>query len=284
MPLLLIVGICSLIEEYLFLRPKWIAEYILKVSSLGDIKPISRDKIVEFRVERMKGGIANAIRKITIKLSDSDKIKQIIFKKYRFLGSIYCFIGFFLGPFPPSKILPGDRQKSEQIALEHIANIGIPAPKVLFMDTNQKITIFQFIEGERLDKIISEYRETGRIKDILSIFYNYGLLLAAIHQSGGSLIDANPFNLIYKELESKIYFVDLELSSLSNNQDWDLAYSLNAIERIGEGSSLNGVEKYFLDGYTHSADRSMNENVNRHRANLQKYNRLHRFSQKIVFK
>ena len=281
-PLLLLVGMWSFIEEYFFLRHKWVIEYILKVSNVWNHQPISRDKVVEIKVERMNGGIANVVRKVSIQLSDSDKPKQVVFKKYRLLGSIYSFIGFFLGPFPFSRILPRDRQQSEQIAVEHFTNIGISAPKVLFLDTRQKITVFQFIEGERLDKAIFGCRQTGRINDMLFIFYNYGLNVAAIHHSGWSLIDANPFNIIFMNFESRISFVDLELSSFSNNQDWDLAYLLNAIEKIAEGDLVHDIKKHFLDGYSFFGGRSMNENVKRHKTVLQQFNRLHQLSQNTV--
>jgi tRNA A-37 threonylcarbamoyl transferase component Bud32 len=283
-PLMLIAGAYSLIEEYCILRPKVIRDYIVNVSSAWSSETISRDKIVKFRVERMKGGIANIVRKISITLSDSDKPAQIVFKKYRFLGSIYCFIGSFLGPFPSAKILTGQRQRSEKNALEEIASIGIPVPEVLYVDTRRKITLLQFIEGKRLDRVISEFRQTKRITDIPPIFYNYGLLLATIHGSGRALIDANPFNLIYTDLGSKIYFVDLELSSFSNKQDWDLAYSLSAIEKTADLGPLYDIKKNFLDGYAHLADRTINKKVAMHQAVLQKYDRLHRLSRNIIFK
>lgn len=154
LPLLLIVGIICLIEEYIILNPLWIKRYTVRVIKFFSIREfIPPDKITKIEVKRSSGGTANMVRRIDIWLFNQNKPIQLLFKKYLLFGSLFSFLGYFLGTYPPSKVSPAQRQNSEENALKCFFQIGIPVSRVLFSDHKRKISFFQFIEGIRIDRL-----------------------------------------------------------------------------------------------------------------------------------
>ena len=285
LPLLLIVGIICLIEEYIILNPFWIKRYTTQaIKSFSIRELIPRDKITKIEVKRSSGGTANMVRRIDIWLPNQNKPIQVLFKKYLLFGSLFSFLGYFLGPYPPSKVSPAERQNSEEAALKCFFEIGIPVPRILLTDHKRRISFFQFIEGIRIDKLLLDYIKNKKEQQCFSLFHQYGVCLAKIHNANWSLIDGNPFNFKYNCQEGKIYFTDLELSSNANYKSWDIANSLNLIQKVFTKEAAEKIKEHFLNGYSSViSPESMRDEVNSHLKRLEGCNLLNKYVPHINF-
>lgn len=285
LPLLLIVGTICLIEEYIILNTFWIRRYTIQaIKSFSIRESIPLDKITNIEVKRSSGGTANMVRRIDIWLVNQNKPVQVLFKKYLLFGSIFSFLGYFLGPYPPSKVSPAQRQNSEETALKCFSQMGIAVPKILFTDHKRKISFFQFIEGIRIDKLLLEYTRDRKEQELLLLFHQYGIYLATIHRSNWSLIDGNPFNFKFSCQEGKIYFTDLELASNSNYKSWDIANSFSLIQKTFTKEIAKKIKGYFLNGYSSViSPESMMDEVTIYLERLEAYNLLNKYVPHINF-
>lgn len=285
LPLLLIVGTICLIEEYAILNPAWIKHYAAKVmQSLSGEDFIPLGKITKIVVKRSSGGTANMVRRLDVWISDQNKPLQLLFKKYLLFGSFFSFLGYFLGPYPPSRVSPAQRQGSEEAALRCFSQIGITVPRILFIDHKRKISFFQFVDGIRIDRLLLDYIKNKKEQECLALFYQYGSSLAKIHNAGWSLIDGNPFNFKYNCQEGKIYFTDLELSSNFNHKSWDIANSLNLIRNLFAKETAEKIKEHFLDGYASViSPELMRDEVDSHLKRLEGYNLLNKYLPHINF-
>lgn len=285
LPLLLIVGTICLFEEYIVLNPIWIRRYTAQVIRFFPVKEdIPIDKITKIEVKRSSGGTANMVRRIDIWLSNRNKPIQVLFKKYLLFGSVFSFLGYFLGPYPPSKISPAQRQHSEEAALRCFSLLGVAVPGILFSDHKRKISFFQFIEGIRIDRLLLDYRKNKKEQECFSLFHQYGVCLAKIHNANWCLIDGNPFNFKYNCREDKIYFTDLELSSDLHYKSWDIANALNLIQGVFTREVSERIKEHFLDGYSSVVSpEPMRDEVNRYLKRLEGYNLINKYVPHINF-
>ena len=285
LPLLLIVGTICLIEEYIILNPFWIKRYTAQaVKSFLIRELIPPDKIIKIEVKRSSGGTANMVRRLDIWLLNQNNPIPVLFKKYLLFGSLFSFLGYFLGPYPSSKVSPTDRQNSEENALKCFFQIGVPVPRILFTDHKRKISFFQFIEGIRIDRLLPEYIKNKKEQECFRLFHQYGVYLAKIHNANWSLVDGNPFNFKFNCQEDKIYFTDLELSSNADNKSWDIANSLNLIQKVFTKEAAEKIKGHFFNGYSSViSPESMRDEINSHLKRLEGYNLLNKYVPHINF-
>lgn len=141
------------------------------------------------------------------------------------------------------KKLRRSRTKHEAKLLEKSSSL-ISVPKILETDNKEKITM-QFIEGKKL----SEWLD--KLKNIEEVCKKIGKNTALLHDSDIIHGDLTTSNMIYKEKEQKVYFIDFGLGFHSTRIE-DKAVDLHLLKQALEAKHFLHWKKLFsavLDGY-----------------------------------
>lgn len=144
-------------------------------------------------------------------------------------------------------IIRTERTIMEARIMMEVKKLGIPCPTILEVDPENAVIIMDYIEGEKLSKIVTKLSK----EDLSRIFTLIGEYLGKMHKHGIIHGDLTTSNIIVSKLDNKIYLIDFGLSTYSKqleDRGVDVHLFLRAIE-----STHYGISKFafnnFLKGY-----------------------------------
>ena len=136
------------------------------------------------------------------------------------------------------------RTKKESKLLEKAAKI-IPVPKLIKTDEKSKEIEMEFLEGKKLSDNLDS------LKNAEEICIEIGENIAKLHDADIIHGDLTTSNMIYKEKENRVYFIDFGLGFESKKAE-DRAVDLHLIKQALEAKHFDNYEKFFkaiLTGY-----------------------------------
>jgi len=136
------------------------------------------------------------------------------------------------------------RTKKESKLLEKAAKI-IPVPKLIKTDEKSKEIEMEFLEGKKLSDNLDS------LKNAEEICIEIGENIAKLHDADIIHGDLTTSNMIYKEKENKVYFIDFGLGFESKKAE-DRAVDVHLIKQALEAKHFDNYEKFFkaiLTGY-----------------------------------
>ncbi len=149
------------------------------------------------------------------------------------------------------------RAKS-RLARECAANLylrkhGFAASAVLQVSWKKSLLFKEFIDGQRLDELIKGLIRTDIVTESMqSILWRTGKVLAEVHNTGFTIGDNKPENMIVHQ-DGRVFFVDLEQAGKGGNQVWDLAeflyYSGHYVLPTDSKRGVVEVASNFAQGY-----------------------------------
>jgi Kae1-associated kinase Bud32 len=132
---------------------------------------------------------------------------------------------------------------------------GIEVPKLLYVNSDERLVFMDYIEGETVNKVIRRLAGPNRgekAKKDLKIIERVGKRLAKVHAIGVSLGDTKPENMIIGE-NGEIYLMDFEQASRGGDQVWDVAeflyYAGHDIPPLAQKRIAETIAETFIVGY-----------------------------------
>jgi len=141
-----------------------------------------------------------------------------------------------------------DLRTSRECKMLTIARkLGIPTPAVYAVDTTNHTLLMDYIEGRQLKEIA----DTRPVKDVQKMCYEFGCLVAQLHQGNVTHGDPTTSNVIV-DSKSKLWLVDFGLSEMNATVEMK-GVDLHLIRRAFETTHWNLQEimlESTLEGYT----------------------------------
>ena len=160
------------------------------------------------------------------------------------------------------------RTKRESKILEKLSAINFPSPKLIETDKKEKI-IMEHIEGKLVKDILE--------KDYKALSKEIGEKTAGLHNQDMIHGDLTTSNMVLRNKDEKIYFIDFGLSFFSHKIE-DKAVDLHLLKQALESKHYKVWEKSFklvLENYKKAA-KDANEIIKR----LEKVEKRGRYKQK----
>lgn len=139
------------------------------------------------------------------------------------------------------------RTRIEGRIIEKLQNV-INVPKIIKIDENNREIDMEFIEGKKLSEHLDE------LKNKESICKQIGEQIAKIHDIGIIHGDLTTSNMILKDKEDKVYFIDFGLAFMSENIE-DKAVDLHLLRQALEAKHFSNFKELFeavKEGYKKS--------------------------------
>ena len=215
-----------------------------------------------FKIESIEklGGTLNFVDLITLRRNC--ELYRIVLKRFK---DWYGFKWFPLSIWTlgVQKFALGGKTRmlKEYSAFMRLSKWNLPSPKVVYIGLADKLLLTEYVPGETFDRILSRFFSGSDANySVLEVCRSVGRAMAEVHKRGMILGDPKPENI--KLFNSKIYFLDLEQSSMSGDQAWDLAELLYFTGHMTLSSRK--AELYassILDGYLEVGEGSILEKV-----------------------
>ncbi|OHE51408.1 MAG: hypothetical protein A3K61_07255 [Thaumarchaeota archaeon RBG_16_49_8] len=138
------------------------------------------------------------------------------------------------------------RLQREYSALRRLRGLGFRTPNVLAVALDQRLLVTEFIEGSDVGELLP--KALSGDEQAMNAVRLYGEALGRVHQEGYTLGDTKPSNTIFSD--GKIYLIDLEQATCSNDCGWDIAEFIYYSSKftVDEGA-VRRLTKEFLNGY-----------------------------------
>ena len=141
---------------------------------------------------------------------------------------------------------PSTRLSREYTAMRYIKTIGIDAPAILAVASDNRLLITRYIEGEMLSDVIDSVLR-NKSSDTSAIT-QFGEALCKLHASGCTMVDTKPSNMLVSN--GRIYFTDLEQFDFSDDKPWDvICFIYYSVKFTSNEEGARKVVRAFLDGY-----------------------------------
>ena len=251
-------------EKDLLEELKETEKQVLMPSPLGPI-PISEETTIQdfikktvpgadeldLRIKEM-GGALNSV--FMLRIRKDNEMQKIVVKRFENWQGLKWFPLALWALGTQSFVVSGrKRLEREYSSNEFLRNQGFSVPKILYVSIRERLIFEEFVEGEKLTKIIKRIvtskESTARDRRILR---QIGKAIARAHSLGVTLGDCKPENILVKD-DDDVCFLDLEQSTRNGNHPWDIAeflyYSGHYIPPIGSDQAAVQIATTFLDGY-----------------------------------
>lgn len=251
-------------EKDLFKELEETEKYILMPSPLGPIPFSDRTTIQDFiektvpgadeldlRIKEM-GGVLNSV--FMLRIRKNNETQRIVVKRFENWQGFKWFPLALWALGTQSFAVSGKKRLEREYSNnEFLRNHGFSVPKILYVSIKERLIFEEFVEGEKLTKVIKRIiatkESTARDRGIIR---RIGREIAKAHSLGVTLGDLKPENILVKE-DDEICFLDLEQSSRNGNQTWDIAeflyYSGHYIPPIRSDEAAKLIVTSFLEGY-----------------------------------
>ncbi|MEM2850160.1 MAG: hypothetical protein QXI36_07805, partial [Candidatus Bathyarchaeia archaeon] len=212
----------------------------------------------EFKIESIEklGGTLNFVDLITLRKNNETYI--IVLKRFKdWYGFKWFPLSIWTLGVQKFALRGKTRMLKEYSALMRLSNWNLPSPKVVYISLVDKLLLTEYIPGQTFNTILLEFFSARSIdSSMLEACRSVGKSMAEIHKRGMVLGDPKPENI--KLFNSKVYFLDLEQSSMDGDQAWDLAellYFTGHMTLSGKKAEL--FASLILDGYLEVGEREI---------------------------
>ena len=138
--------------------------------------------------------------------------------------------------------------------------LGVPTPAVYALDTTNHTLLMDYIEGKQLKEIT----DTAPVKVVQKICYEFGSLIALLHQ--GNVIHGDPTTSnVIVDSKSKLWLIDFGLSEMNATVEMK-GVDLHLIQRAFETTHWNFQEimlEKTLEGYIDGMGADAKDIINR---------------------
>ncbi len=172
---------------------------------------------------------------------------RVIVKKYREVKEVkWIPVTLWLGfreNFTPD---PLERMAREFYTTHILGGCGFYTPVIHYADWSNRVMVREFIEGEPLSVTIGK----RGLESVSDLYFQVGEITAKIHQTGLSIGDYKPSNIIVS-LDNKLYIIDLEQASTKRSVSWDIIefLSFTAINAKYRWGIIKELYNSFVNGY-----------------------------------
>lgn len=189
-------------------------------SAFPDIDPDS------LRTESLSGGVSNSNHLWHCK-TFSGKSVTFFVKSFVPIGTFWAKNLSLVSPFPKvDAITCRGRFKADLEGRRFLTGKGFAVPKLIAFDEKEQRLVTEYLEGGNFDSLLRESGRQGILSPgIITMIQDCGSTLGRIHNSGYSLVDAQPINCI-ASVKGPVYFTDLEFCTRRNRKTWDAAFFL----------------------------------------------------------
>ena len=158
----------------------------------------------------------------------------------------WATLSLWTAPVKRFKVDPLFRLGSEYKAIRYIRSLGLRTPAIEAIVLDRRILVTRFIEGMTLADVI---RDCIRGKGDATLLWQAGAQIAKIHNTGSSLGNVKPKNVIVSG--SDLYFTDVEQFVFqAGDPAWDLAQFISwGLKGTRNSGAAAAIASEFLQGY-----------------------------------
>ncbi|MCK4440326.1 hypothetical protein KAU85_05015, partial [Candidatus Bathyarchaeota archaeon] len=217
-------------------------------------KVLSRGEEAEIEIEKI-GGVLNDVYLIR-SFADNDE-KKVVVKRFKDWSSFKWFpLNLWTLGTRTFAVLGRSRLERECAINQQLYTMGFDVPKILYVSHRERLVFMEYVEGEKLDKMIkriANLKTTENAKKELSVIGRVGEKFAKVHASGIALGDTKPENIMVREKNGEICLLDLEQASRKGDKIWDVAeflyYTGHYLPPFFGTRLAELISKAFIGGY-----------------------------------
>ncbi len=217
-------------------------------------KVLSRSEEAEIEIEKI-GGVLNDVYLIR-SFADNDE-KKVVVKRFKDWSSFKWFpLNLWTLGTRTFAVLGRSRLERECAINQQLYTMGFDVPKILYVSHRERLVFMEYVEGEKLDKMIkriANLKTTENAKNELSVIGRVGEKFAKVHASGVALGDTKPENIMVREKNGEICLLDLEQASRKGDKIWDVAeflyYAGHYLPPFFGTRPAKLITKTFIGGY-----------------------------------
>jgi tRNA A-37 threonylcarbamoyl transferase component Bud32 len=217
-------------------------------------KAVPAGEVLDMRIEEV-GGVLNAVYLLTFQRNREEQ--KVIVKKFKdWYGFKWFPLALWALGTKTFAVMGRSRLEREYAVNQFLHNQGFPVPTILYFSPRQSLIFKDFIEGEKLTKIIKRIISCKKeeVTEEAALVREVGKKIAEAHRLGVTLGDCKPENIIVTK-DGKTFFVDLEQATRdgNGNQAWDVAeflyYSGHYVSPVSPANAAVLIAKEFVIGY-----------------------------------
>jgi len=215
-------------------------------------KTVPGGDMLDLEIERM-GGVLNSV--FLLRLQKNHGTQKIVVKKYEdWQGFKWFPLALWTLGTKSFAVLGKTRLEREYSNNQFLRDHGITVPKILYVSVKERLIFEEYVEGEKLTAIIKHLIASPQENAVIvgEIVKKIGKEMARVHSLGVTLGDCKPENILVTE-SNGICFLDLEQSTRSGSQSWDIAeflyYSGHYILPIHSDQAARTIATSLIEGY-----------------------------------
>jgi len=217
-------------------------------------KVLSKDEGVEVKIEKI-GGVLNDV--YLVLASSDDEEKRAVVKKFRDLSSFKWFpLNLWSLGTRSFAVLGLSRLERECAINQQLYDAGFDVPKILHVSHVERLVFMEYVDGEKLDRIIRKIANPKRTENIdyqLKVISRIGERFARVHAQGIALGDTKPENVMIREKTGEVCLLDLEQASRNGDKIWDIAeflyYAGHYVPPFAGTHLSKLIARAFVQGY-----------------------------------
>ncbi|KPV61711.1 MAG: bifunctional UGMP family protein/serine/threonine protein kinase [Candidatus Bathyarchaeota archaeon BA2] len=219
-------------------------------------KTVPGGKALDMKIDEI-GGVLNDV--YLLRLRRNNREQKVVVKKFRdWSGFKWLPLALWTLGTKTLAVLGRSRLEREYAINQFLHSQGFPVPEVLHVSPRERMIFEEFIEGEKMVKIIKRIISSRKAVKEAALVKEVGRKIAEAHRLGVVLGDCKPENIIVTK-DGKTFFVDLEQAARDENQAWDVAeflyYSGHHVPLISSVEPAKIIAKNFIEGYLEAGGR-----------------------------
>jgi len=214
-------------------------------------KKVPSGEMANIQISEM-GGVLNTVYLLSFR-RNHEKHKIVVKKFKDWLGFKWFPLALWALGTKSFAVLGQSRLEREYALSQFLHSQSWPVPRVLYISPKERLIFKEFVEGEKLTKIIRRLlTDKEKTNEEIALARIVGRRIAEAHRLGVALGDCKPENIIVTK-DGTPYFVDLEQASRDGNQAWDIAeflyYSGHYVSPIASADAAELIAEEFIKGY-----------------------------------
>jgi tRNA A-37 threonylcarbamoyl transferase component Bud32 len=242
-------------KKYVFLPT---SKGLVTLADRVDIETFARKVLLDGRYSRIKvepiGGVLNDVYLISASQDGADK--KVLVKRFKDWSGFKWFpLSMWSLGARTFAVLARSRLARECAISELLRCSGFNVPRILHVNTNERLVFMEYLEGEDLSyaiKRIATSNDKDMIEKELDRIGKVGGIFARVHSLNVTLGDTKPENVMINP-SGEIYLLDFEQASRSGDKSWDIAeflyYSGHYLQPLAGVEKAESISASFIEGY-----------------------------------
>ncbi|MEM0117304.1 MAG: nucleotidyltransferase domain-containing protein [Conexivisphaerales archaeon] len=183
-------------------------------------------------------------------LTSDGKVVKFVSKRYQDVWSLKWMVASIVALTARTfETRPMQRLANEYKGFIHLRMLGIKTPRVYVLAPEEKIMAREHLEGDSLEDLITSRSVDA---DILGYVSKFASALGKLHQTGGSMGDTKPTNVLC--LGNEIAIIDLEQAEENGDPSWDVAEFMYYTSTLVREEDVWKLADSFVKGYLEQGD------------------------------